>query len=108
MNAAGFPILSLVTFLPLVGAAVILAVRGDERTVASNARWTALWTSLITFGISLILWFRFDRTSADFQFLERLDWLPDLGVAYIMGVDGIAVLFVLLCTALTPICVLAS
>ena len=46
MNAAGFPLLSLLTFLPLIGAAVILSVRGDEEVVARNARWTALWTSL--------------------------------------------------------------
>jgi NADH-quinone oxidoreductase subunit M len=108
MNAAGFPILSLVTFLPLVGALIIASVRGEEQVVASNARWTALWTSLITFGLSLILWFRFDRSSPDLQFVERLEWLPDYSVAYAMGVDGISVLFVLLCTMLTPVCVLAS
>ena len=47
MNAAGFPLLSLLTFLPLVGAAIIMSVRGDDAVVARNARWTALWTSLI-------------------------------------------------------------
>jgi NADH-quinone oxidoreductase subunit M len=108
MNAAGFPLLSLVTFLPLAGALIIASVRGEERVVASNARWTALWTSLITFCLSLILWFRFDRSSPDLQFVERLEWLPGHGVAYAMGVDGLSVLFVLLCTALTPLCVLAS
>jgi NADH-quinone oxidoreductase subunit M len=108
MNAAGFPILSLVTFLPLAGAFIILMVRGDEETVASNARWTALWTSLITFALSLILWFRFDFGTAEFQFVERVEWLPDYGVAYHMGVDGISVLFVLLSTLLTPLCILAS
>jgi NADH-quinone oxidoreductase subunit M len=108
MNAAGFPILSLVTFLPLAGAFIILMVRGDEAVVARNARWTALWTSLITFALSLILWFRFDPSTADFQFVERAEWLPDFGVNYHMGVDGISVLFVLLSTLLTPICILAS
>jgi NADH-quinone oxidoreductase subunit M len=108
MNAAGFPLLSLITFLPLTGALIIAFVRGEERVVASNARWTALWTSLITFGLSLILWFRFDRSSPELQFVERLEWLPGYGVAYAMGVDGLSVLFVLLCTALTPLCVLAS
>ncbi|MBX6374258.1 MAG: NADH-quinone oxidoreductase subunit M [Acetobacteraceae bacterium] len=108
MNAAGFPILSLITFLPLAGALVIAFVRGEEQVVASNARWTALWTSLITFGLSLILWFRFDRSSPEMQFVERLEWLPDYGVAYGMGVDGLSVLFVLLCTLLTPLCILAS
>jgi NADH-quinone oxidoreductase subunit M len=105
MNAAGFPLLSLITFLPLAGAAIILAVRGDEETVASNARWTALWTSLITFALSLVLWFRFDTTTAEFQFVEQAPWFPDLGVGYHMGVDGISVLFVLLSTFLTPLCI---
>ena len=108
MNAAGFPLLSLVTFLPLAGAFIILMVRGDEETVARNARWTALWTSLITFALSLVLWTRFDKSSAEFQFVERMEWLPDFGVAYHMGVDGISVLFVLLSTLLTPLCILAS
>jgi NADH-quinone oxidoreductase subunit M len=104
----GFPLLSLITFLPLLGAAIIMSVRGDEKVVASNARWTALWTSLITFGLSLILWAQFDKTSADYQFVEQVSWLPEFGVAYIMGVDGISILFILLSTLLTPICILAS
>lgn len=108
MNAAGFPLLSLITFLPLLGVLVILTVRGDEAVVASNARWTALWTSLVTFALSLVLWVQFDKTSPDFQFVEQASWLPDYGVGYLMGVDGVSVLFVLLSTALTPLCILAS
>ncbi|SHI78766.1 NADH-quinone oxidoreductase subunit M [Roseomonas rosea] len=108
MNAAGFPLLSLLTFLPLAGVVAILCVRGDEATVASNARWTALWTSLIVFVLSLILWFRFDPRVADAQFVEQAAWLPEFGVNYHMGVDGISMLFVLLSTLLTPICILAS
>lgn len=108
MNAAGFPILSALTWLPLVGGLVLMLVRGDEETVAANARWTALWTSLIVFALSLVLWARFDVTEAGFQFQESVSWLPEFGVAYRMGVDGISVLFVLLSTALVPICILAS
>jgi NADH-quinone oxidoreductase subunit M len=108
MNAAGFPLLSLITWLPLVGGLVILSVRGDEETVASNARWTALWTSLIVFALSLVLWTKFDRADGGFQFVESAAWLPQWGIGYKMGVDGISVLFVLLSTALTPICILAS
>ena len=108
MNAAGFPLLSLLTFLPLVGGAIILSVRGDEAVVASNVRYTALWTSLIVFALSLLLWTRFDGSSAGFQFVESVNWLPSIGITYKMGVDGISVLFVLLSTALTPICILAS
>jgi NADH-quinone oxidoreductase subunit M len=108
MNAAGFPLLSLLTFLPLAGAAIIMFTRGEEAVVARNARWTALWTSLIVLVLSLILWVRFDRSSAEFQFEEQLSWLPEFGVGYHMGVDGLSVLFVLLSTVLTPICILAS
>ena len=108
MNAAGFPILSLLTWLPLVGAAFIMTVRGDEAVVASNARWAALWTSLVVFLVSLVLWARFDVGEPGFQFQENLTWLPEFQFGYRMGVDGISVLFVLLSTALTPLCILAS
>ena len=107
-NAAGFPLLSLLTWLPLAGGLFIMTVRGEEAVVASNARWAALWTSLIVFVLSLVLWVRFDTGNAGFQFQESLSWLPEFGVGYRMGVDGISVLFVLLSTALTPICILAS
>ncbi|MBM3486811.1 MAG: NADH-quinone oxidoreductase subunit M [Alphaproteobacteria bacterium] len=102
------PILSIVTFLPLVGALFILFVRGDAETVARNARYTALWTSLITFLLSLWLWIGFDTRTAEFQFVEKVAWIPAFGIHYHMGVDGISMLFVLLSTLLTPICVLAS
>ncbi len=107
-NAAGFPILSLVTWLPIVGCLVIMTIRGEEAVIARNARWAALWTSLIVFAISLKLWWDFDPAQADYQFNESVAWLPDFKVGYRMGVDGISVLFVLLSTALTPICILAS
>ena len=88
MNAAGFPLLSLLTFLPLAGAAVIMFTRGEDAVVARNARWTALWTSLLVLLLSLILWARFDRSSADFQFVEELAWLPEFGVGYGFGGDS--------------------
>ncbi|MBT3810439.1 MAG: NADH-quinone oxidoreductase subunit M [Rhodospirillaceae bacterium] len=103
-----FPILSLVTFLPLVGVLFILAARGTEEQVARNARWGALWTSLATFVISLLLWLNFDPTTSDFQFVEKVAWLPAFNISYHMGIDGISLFFVILSTFLTPICVLAS
>lgn len=108
MNSAGFPVLSLVTWLPLVGVFFIMTVRGTDEVVARNARFAALWTSLIVFLLSLKLWFGFDPAEPGFQFQEHVAWLPDFHVDYRMGVDGISVLFVLLSTALTPICILAS
>ncbi len=105
---AGFPILTVTTFLPLVGALFILFVRGDEEVVAINARRAALWTSLITFAVSLLIWMGFDPTTADFQFEEKAAWLPEFNIAYHMGVDGISMFFVLLSTFLTPICILSA
>ncbi len=103
-----FPILSLLTFLPLVGAVFILTIRGDDDVVARNARNVALWTSLINFMMSLFIWVNFDTTTADFQFVEYAVWMPDFNINYKMGIDGISMLFVLLTTLLTPICILAS
>ena len=108
MNDAGFPLLSLLTWLPLVGVGFLMCTRGDDAVLASNARWAALWTSLVVFGFSLILWVKFDPAQAGYQFVESVDWMPGFGVGYRMGVDGISVLFVLLSTVLTPICILAS
>ncbi|MCH7487385.1 MAG: NADH-quinone oxidoreductase subunit M [Proteobacteria bacterium] len=105
---SNFPILSLVTFLPMVGAIFILTIRGEDEVVARNARNVALWTSMITFVLSLFIWINFDTTTADFQFVERLEWMPAFNISYHMGVDGISMLFVLLATLLTPICILAS
>ncbi len=68
---ATWPVLSVVTFLPLVGALFIMALRGDDESVKRNARWVALWTTLVTFAVSLVLVWRFDPTSAEFQFVEK-------------------------------------
>ncbi|MEQ9811392.1 MAG: NADH-quinone oxidoreductase subunit M [Azospirillaceae bacterium] len=104
-----WPILSLITFLPLAGAAFIFVLaRGTEEMVARNARLTALFATVATFVLSLFLWFAFDTTTPEFQFVEHTEWFPAFGIAYHMGVDGISMLFVLLSTILTPICVLAS
>ena len=103
------PILSVVTFLPLVGVAFILMARHDDiERVNANVRFIALWTSLATFVVSLFLWFNFDPTTSDFQFVEKIAWLPAFGISYHLGVDGISIFFVLLSTFLTPLCILAS
>ena len=101
-----WPILSVVTFLPLAGALFIAFLKDDEAGVR-NARWVALWTTLVTFAISLILLWRFDPSTADFQFLEKRPWLGGT-ITYAMGVDGISLPFVVLTTALMPISILAS
>jgi len=83
-------------------------IRGEGETQNRNVRNVALWTSLATFALSILLWTNFDTTTADFQFEEKRSWIPAFGINYHLGVDGISVLFVLLSTLLTPICVLAS
>jgi NADH-quinone oxidoreductase subunit M len=105
---SNLPLLSLVTFLPLIGGLFIMVLRGEDKAVADNARWIALWTSLIVFLLSLLLWTGFNPSTADFQFVEQHEWMPSLHIGYHLGIDGISLFFVLLSTLLTPICVLAS
>ncbi|HZD64297.1 MAG TPA: NADH-quinone oxidoreductase subunit M, partial [Xanthobacteraceae bacterium] len=102
-----WPILSVTTFLPLVGALFITLMHSDGEAEKRNARWIALWTTLITFAISLILLYRFDPTSAEFQFVEKRPWLAG-AITYHMGVDGISLPFLILTTALMPVCIIAS
>ena len=107
----GLPILSILTFLPLLGALLIMAcVRGgDERKgVVLGAQQIALWTSLVTFGLSLSLLSLFDPANTGFQLIERYEWLPAFHIAYIKGIDGISIWFVILSALLTPICVLSA
>ncbi|HAO41499.1 MAG TPA: NADH-quinone oxidoreductase subunit M [Afipia sp.] len=102
-----WPILSVVTFLPVVGAILIYLSRGDDEAARGNARWIALWTTIITFAVSVILVLRFDPAQPGFQFVEKTAWLAN-GIGYHMGVDGISLPFVILTTALMPFCILAS
>ncbi len=102
-----WPILSTITFLPTLGALLIALIRGDEAAVARNARFVALWTTLITFAVSLLIWIDFNPATADFQFTESAPWIGTT-IGYRMGVDGISMLFVILTTFLMPICILAS
>jgi NADH-quinone oxidoreductase subunit M len=103
-----FPWLSIIIFAPLVGIFFILLIRGDEETTARNARAIALWTSVVTFLVSLGIWINFDNSTSEFQFVEKVIWIPSLDVAYHVGVDGISMFFVILATLLTVICILAS
>ncbi|WP_095204086.1 NADH-quinone oxidoreductase subunit M [Mesorhizobium carmichaelinearum] len=102
-----WPILSLVTFLPLVGVLLILFIRDDSENARRNIRSIALLTTTATFIISLFIWTGFDNSQAGFQFVEKFAWL-DSGISYHMGVDGISMLFVILTTFLMPLCILAS
>ena len=99
-------ILSLTTFLPLLGAVILaLFLRGDDEDAQRNAKWVALVTTAVTFLTSLFILGNFDASDTGFQMVEQRDWL--LGLQYKMGVDGISILFVMLTTFLMPL-VIAS
>jgi NADH-quinone oxidoreductase subunit M len=102
-----WPILSTVTFLPLVGAFLILLIRDDSERARANIRNVALLTTVFTFLLSLLIWAGFDPSDPGFQMVEKAEWL-DSGISYHMGVDGISMLFVILTTFLMPLCILAS
>jgi NADH-quinone oxidoreductase subunit M len=102
-----WPILSTVTFLPLVGAFLILLIRDDSEAARRNIRNVSLLTTVFTFLVSLFVWIGFDNADPGFQMVEKADWL-DSGISYHMGVDGISMLFVILTTFLMPLCILAS
>ena len=102
----GTSLLSMVTFIPLIGA-VILALlgRGDDEAAQRQSKWVALVTTLFTLFVSLFILAQFDPDNTDFQMVEEREWL--LGMQYKMGVDGISILFVMLTTFLMPL-VIAS
>ncbi len=104
-------ILSIITFLPLFGALVILGMRAmarkdDSGVIARNAKWISLWTTLITLALSIVLVLQFNRSSAGYQFEEKFAWFGP--ISYHMGVDGISILFVALTAFLMPLCIAAS
>ena len=103
-----WPILTIVTFLPLLGVLFLLLIRGEEEDVAQNSRHVTLWVTGFTFVVSLALLIGFDASVTGYQFEEKAEWLSGTGIGYHMGVDGISMPFVLLSTFLTPLAILAS
>jgi NADH-quinone oxidoreductase subunit M len=100
-------LLSILTFLPLVAAAVLaLFLRGSDAASDRNAKWLALTATTVTFFLSLLLLKDFDPSNTGFQFVDEGDWI--MGLRYKMGVDGISILFVLLTTFLMPITILSA
>ena len=100
-------LLSIITFLPLVAAAILaLFLKGDDPAAQANAKWLALIATTVTFLVSLFLLPGFDPADTGFQFVEEREWI--MGLKYKVGVDGISVLFVLLTTFLMPITILST
>ena len=100
-------LLTIVTFLPLLGAAILLFVRDRDDAGKDLARWVALIVSGLTFILSLWMWAQFDNSNAGFQFVENYEWIGT-SIGYRMGVDGVSVLFVVLTALLTPVVVISS
>src|SRR5712691_4298659 len=103
-----FPILTSLIALPAAGAILLLFVRGDEDESAPFVRKIALIVSGLVFAETLLLWSRFDPSSADFQFVERHAWIPTFGISYAVGVDGISLFLLVLTGLLTPLALLSS
>ena len=99
------PILTSLVALPLLGGVAVL-LTGRNRPAL--ARWLALGVSVATLLVSLVMWGRFDAASPDYQLVERYSWMPEFGISYHVGVDGISLLLIVLTTFLTPIALLCS
>jgi len=103
MNPSSIPLLSIITFLPLAGGLILLALPG-----AKLQKWWALGVSLATFAVSCLLWVGWRAGEAGMQFVERLPWVPQFNIQYLLGVDGLSLFLVLLTTLLTVLVLLFS
>ena len=103
----GWPILSLMIFIPIFGAIIISLIGGDEKTVFNNSRIVALWTSLVVLILSILAWITIP-SDGNFYFVEEIDFISSIGLSYRLGIDGISLVFILLSTFLIPLCILIS
>ena len=102
-----FPILSAIIFIPLIGAFFIFVTKGVQKNVEKNSKYVAIFSSLTNFLLSIFLWYSFDTTTADFQFVEKKNWIEGF-INFQLGVDGISILFILLTTFITPVCIFSA
>ena len=103
----GWPILSLMIFIPVFGAIIISLIGGDEKTVFNNSRIVALWTSMVVLLLSILAWITIP-SDGNFYFVEEIDFISSIGLSYRLGIDGISLVFILLSTFLIPLCILIS
>jgi len=101
-----FPILSSITFLPLIGAFFIFLTRSEKNQSDKNSIYLSLFTSFTNFFLALFLWYSFDPTTYDFQFVEENTWISGF-IKFKFGIDGISILFILLTAFITPICIIS-
>ena len=102
------PILSIITFLPILGVLFLCLIRGDKDIVCSNSKLVGLWVSGFNFFLSILIYLNFDNSNPNYQFEEQYDWILHSGISYHFGIDGISLPFVLLSSFLTPFAILAS
>ena len=102
-----FPILSAIIFIPLIGALFILVIKGEQKIVEKNSKYVAIFSSLINFFLSIFLWYSFDTSTSDFQFVEKKNWMEGF-INFQLGIDGISILFILLTTFIAPICIFSG
>ena len=102
-----FPILSAIIFIPLIGALFIFVTKGSQKNVEKNSKYVAIFSSLANFLLSLFLWYSFDATISDFQFIEEKNWIGGY-ISFKLGIDGISILFILLTTFIAPICIFSG
>jgi len=102
-----FPILSAIIFIPLIGALFIFITNGSYKNIEKNSKYVAIFSSFVNFFLSIFLWFSFDTTTADFQFVEKHKWMNGF-IDFKIGIDGISILFILLTTFITPVCILSG
>ena len=102
-----FPILSFITFFPLLGAVCIFAIQGEKTDYIKNSKNVAIFASILNFVLSLYLWFNFDNTHSGFQFVEEYEWLKGF-INFKFGIDGISIIFILLTTFIAPICIFSG
>ena len=101
-----FPILSSITFLPLIGAFFIFLTRSEKNQSDKNSIYLSLFTSFTNFFLALFLWYSFDPTTYDFQFVEENTWISGF-IKFKFGIDGISILFILLTAFITPVCIIS-
>jgi len=102
-----FPILSAIIFIPLIGAIFVFLTRGSLKNTEKNSKYVAIFSTLVNFFLSIFLWYSFDTTTSNFQFIEEREWINGF-INFQLGVDGISILFILLTTFIAPICVFSG
>ena len=102
-----FPILSAIIFIPLIGALFIFITRGPQKNVEKNSKNVAIFSSLTNFLLALFLWYSFDSSTSNFQFVEEKYWMGGF-INFKLGIDGISILFILLTTFIAPICIFSG